>query len=164
MCRTGGYELIKKCNDFIHSVFNILFVGILVFYHCCYKEQKKVWDKIKKNKSALFENRTQTAIIMQIKIIIRVKHGCNFIYLFFTSNKQFYFIKFAFLSLFLFDKQNNNWLLKGSCTFIPRLAVTPAASLVLFMKGLGQKFNYHCKRSRCCKTWEPLGMEDMSWS
>jgi len=67
---------------------------ILIFYRCCYKQQKKVWDKIK-NKSGLLENRTQTAILMQINIFIPLKLDRNFIYLFFTSNKQF-----NFLSLF----------------------------------------------------------------
>jgi len=40
--------------------------------------------------------------------------------------------------------------LNGSGTFIPRPAVTPAASLFLFMNGLGQIFSHCCnKRSQC---------------
>jgi len=34
---------------------------------------------------------------MQIKIIIPLKHGCSFIYLFFTSNKQFNILSLFYL-------------------------------------------------------------------
>jgi len=135
---------VLRINQKVHLFYSFPFQHPICG-HSCYKEQKKVCDKIE-NKAFYLKIGNQTAIIMQIKITIPLKHGCNFIYLFFTSNKHF-----NFLSLFyLIRKIKTNYWMQVAHLFLGRSSPQQLHYSFSWM-GCGKN-----SEVTVCKTWEPL--------